>query len=144
MKGLKLSDIIKFKNNKTLLQKILNKYIISKQEKLDIIESLENVASNVTLITFYYDDVEYTAEKGMTWYDFCNSKYNVDGWSTDLDMTPGSTITTYEEDWGFGGAYHVLSYKEYGQVSPTEIILENYRYSYYGDGWGVGNGGAPE
>ena len=139
MKGLKLSDIIKFRNNETLLHKILNKYIISKQEKFDIIKSLENVASSTTLITFYYDGKEYTAEKGMTWYDFCKSKYNVDGWHADYDeISPGINITTYEAEWGFGGEYHLLSYESAGVVMATEIILENHTYIFFTDGWGVG------
>lgn len=146
MKGLKLNDIIKFKNNKTLLHKILNKYIISKQEKLNIIKSLEDVAGSKTLITFYYDGKEYVAEKGMSWFDFCKSEYNVDGWYTDTDnISPMDNITIFSNDWGFGGEYRLLHYGDDASlVKSTEIILENHTYSFFTDGWGVGPGGSGE
>ena len=43
--------------------------------------------SNVTLITFTVDGTQYQAEEGMTWQEFLDSSYNVDGW-----YASGSTV----------------------------------------------------
>lgn len=37
-------------------------------------------AEPVVLITFEYNDKEYQAAEGMTWAEWCNSEYNIDGY----------------------------------------------------------------
>lgn len=35
----------------------------------------------VSLISFTISGVEYQAEEGMTWYEWCNTEYKTDGWT---------------------------------------------------------------
>lgn len=68
------------------------------------------------------NDLTYTAEEGMTWGQWVNSTYNVDGWEVDsyneivLNYSDGKT-TTLREDNSTG--YKVLS---------TDVISVNKVY----------------
>ena len=98
----------------------------------------------IELITFYinrYDAelLEYQAEKGMTWYEWCNSPYNntSDEWyvtESEYDIVIGNG-----EDWGYGGQYDAVI-----NSCGTCIIESNKTYELLKDGWGVGNGGSGE
>ena len=64
--------------------------------------------------------VEYTAEKGMTWKEFCESEYNVNGFTAYEYNEEGmyeleSAIYTYDYSDGMWGGY-----EEWGWLVPTE------------------------
>ncbi len=91
-------------------------------------------------ITFYinlYDRelLEYQAEEGMTWSEWCISKYNDRDWAVGDDV---SRVAGNEEDWTFGGQYDVIS------ESCGSCIIESKHYDVYKDGWGIGGGGHGE
>ena len=50
------------------------------QSILDMILAL-GLVDNIPIITFYITNTEYQAEDGMTWGEWVDSKYNVDGFS---------------------------------------------------------------
>lgn len=73
-------------------------------------------------ITFYVDSGELTALSGMTWQEWCDSSYNVDGFSYDYDidrvLVPGAYAAIETAD---GTDY----------VKPTDIIIANTNYPLY-------------
>lgn len=69
------------------------------------------------LITFTIDGTEYQAEEGMTWGEWANSEYDVNGkFSIDIDNSIGYNSFTC---W-VGG--------EYDYVYASDIIQEGYNY----------------
>ena len=92
------------------------------------------------LITFYVNNydrelLEYQAEEGMTWYEWCNSPYNYtsDGWY--VNESEYDFVTGNGEDWGYGGQYDMIV-----GACGTCIIESNKIYQLYKDGWGLGGG----
>ena len=54
------------------------------------------------LITFTINNVEYQAEEGMTWSDWCASTYNTDGYyiKSGVPSSSSGINITYQGDWG--------------------------------------------
>lgn len=66
-----------------------------------------------SLITFTIDGIEYQAEEGMTWEEWCNSEYNVDGfWCGSGYVRPAGTIVAGVD-----------------LVSPFNVIINGKAYS---------------
>ena len=66
----------------------------NKQQMLQLpantyLDNVEYIKIMPTLITFTIYETSYQAEKGMTWAEWCNSEYNVDGWYIDSDAICG-------------------------------------------------------
>ena len=49
--------------------------------------------SDGNLITFTIDDIEYQAEEGMTWGEWVNSKYNIDGYLNYNRLITNSSVS---------------------------------------------------
>ena len=85
----------------------------------------KNTSDKVNLITFTVAGVEYQAEEGMTWGEWVNSEYNVDGYRIFNDMIEKSISGT--PHWIFDNTYVVIS----------DLIKSNYSYNLQGAGAGV-------
>ena len=84
---------------------------------------------------------EYTALKGMTWYEWCMSEYNTRGfWTCDYTDTLCSVDFDSVED-SFGGEWKYLLYNDLSVVQGHESIIADYTYDYSVDGWGLSPGG---
>ena len=80
----------------------------------------------VELITFYVNIhnielLEYQAEEGMTWGEWCISKYNDGDWTVSLDGNVYRDVTeTMRDD---------VSHEEYGTCSTC--LIQSARYNAY-------------
>lgn len=88
----------------------------------------ESGGSEVKLISFTisalmddYPEKTYQAEEGMTWEDFCNSKYNVDNWYL-LEL---EEITVVMHQYGDTVLFKGTS------VTALDIIVPSGLYGYY-------------
>lgn len=91
---------------------------------ISLIEEFETISitpeKEDNLFTFRIGDVEYQAEEGMTWTDWCDSKYN--------------SIGLYISSWGSGPClidrYGSMLYSitQNFMVSPIEKINKEYSY----------------
>ena len=74
-------------------------------------------------VNFTYDGAYYHTLPGMTWEEWCNSIYNVDGFYVDEDAICIATTP---------GNYAIVADNQGTQlVSPTDIIMQGYAYSVY-------------
>lgn len=79
--------------------------------------------TETALITFYIDDISYQAEEGMTWAEWCNSKYNTDEYSVRDDDHYGEVhpkTSTYMAV--------QLSQAEYDYVKSEDLLIPNFGY----------------
>lgn len=76
--------------------------------------------TNSNLITFTVDGVEYQAEEGMTWVDWCNSKYN-----TSSDIRVVYTGITYIVK---HGSFNDLSEDNRTVLEAHQVIKNNFAY----------------
>lgn len=74
----------------------------------------------VELITFYIDNVQFKAEEGMTWGEWCISKYNDGDWKASSD---GSSVFGNATDTSFD----VVSHEEY--VICSTCLIQSARYN---------------
>lgn len=81
---------------------------------------------------------EMKATEGMTWYEWCQSEYNVFGLTCDDESYEVYTFY-YEEDWM--SEWGLLRNAEGGLVYGRDKIVANAIYSENVDGYGVGGGG---
>lgn len=70
-----------------------------------------------------YPTTEYEAEEGMTWIDFCESKYNIDNWKVVYDEGQEDylILSQYDEYVSYEGSY----------VRGNEIIIPNGTYDWW-------------
>lgn len=89
------------------------------------------------LIKFTVDKVEYQTEEGMTWEQYCGSKYNTLG----CFLVDGDDVvyTQYENNGGWDYQYEFIMY-DGSTVSRSDIIIPNAAYALFYDG-GIGGGG---
>lgn len=75
----------------------------------------EPVANTVPLITFTIDNVKYRAEEGMTWGEWVNSKYNIDGYLIYNNIIVNSSISrnVYTHATGSVFSYEIIKYATY-------------------------------
>jgi hypothetical protein len=89
-----------------------------------------NTPSESTLITFYIthyngSNLEYQAEEGMTWAEWCESEYNTDGYT--YEEADVSTIDGYV--YIVDGPFEcTISYPADSQVTPYEEIINGTYY----------------
>ena len=69
------------------------------------------------LITFSIDGVQYQAEEGMTWLQWCDSEYNVDHFQKNLGL-----------NWVSDYSYDYVVYLENTIVGLADTILQNTNY----------------
>ena len=88
-------------------------------------------------IKFKFYDKEYDALEGMTWYEWCKSEYNTDGWECD---GPDDYVYTWRQDngqWDYEYFYVTLgSWWVLGQ----ETIVPDAVYEEYEDSFHLGGG----
>lgn len=88
-------------------------------------------------IKFTCDGGEYTAEEGMTWYEWCKSEYNTDGWECD---GPDDYVYTWRQDngqWDYEYFYVTLGSE---WVLGQETIVPDAVYEEYEDSFHLGGG----
>ena len=87
------------------------------------------------IITFTVNDEEYTAEKGMTWVDFCKSQYNRYDWTCEGPTDNVWTWRDYVDDWNY--EYWMLTYN--GKlVTGGETVIPNGAYEELEDSMHLG------
>ena len=77
------------------------------------------------LISFTVGGVSYQAEEGMTWKQWCNSKYNTKG---AYIMLGNGVNTVHWEDYS-GTYFYAVSKGDGTVVNESDIIISNYSYS---------------
>ena len=77
--------------------------------------------SGGNLITFTLNGIEYQAEEGMTWEEFCNSEYNINSFHV-IEEGGNSQI------WCDGGSHVSASSYVYDVVSKDDLIINNHIY----------------
>lgn len=109
------------------------------------LQKVEKPQGGGGLITFSVDGTEYQAEEGMTWEQWCNSEYNVDGYYIDSEgMSGGGSnyilpFDGYVTD-GSGNKWNVSAVikqdadldfsKGYAYTeSPSDVIVSGYDYT---------------
>lgn len=71
------------------------------------------------IITFFFNDSEYTAKEGMTWEAFVNSEYNTLGLYISYNVLYAP------------GRYRIYNTKDfYNDIKPTDIIIDNESYQH--------------
>ncbi|MBR6689600.1 MAG: type II secretion system protein [Clostridia bacterium] len=98
----------------------------------------QDVAANLIDFVVQYDagnfeSVTYQAEQGMTWSQWINSKYNVDGWRLDSITEENGSITRIDNPFVQDGKTQYDLFGIYEAV-PNELIVSNkiYQYGYCG------------
>lgn len=87
---------------------------------LKIVNGIPTWANLINYITFTIGNYgEYTAEEGMTWEEWCSSKYNTYYWSLDNPSNSNSEITQADE-W--------ITDDSGTRVKGTDVIINNYVY----------------
>lgn len=76
--------------------------------------------TNYNLITFTVDGVEYQAEEGMTWGEWCNSEYNT---SSDIRVVD-TGIGYYVKQ----GTFNSLSEDNRIALKAHQVIKNNFAY----------------
>lgn len=113
-------------------------YLIDSNDKI-IVVPVEDEGGENNIIKFTVNgyDEEFTAEEGMTWYDWCQSAYNKDGWTCD---GLGSNVLTwgdYFNQWNY--EYFWIMY-DGTMVSGSDVIIPNGNYEEYEDSFHLGGG----
>ena len=80
-------------------------------------------ATQVNLISFTIGGISYTAEEGMTWYEWCQSDYNTSGWMC------GDDSSNVRDN---GGTY-IVRYSGTNVVG-SDTIIESASYTVLNDG----------
>lgn len=75
------------------------------------------------LITFTIDSIEYQAEEGMTWGEWVNSKYNIDGYLNYNRLITNSSVSRNVTIPGGASAFStdVIKYDTYKTVPYSTI-----------------------
>lgn len=107
---------------------------------------LQKVAKPETgakLITFTTKDddtdeiVEYQAEDGMNWVQWCNSKYNTYGFSVYEDRPDELVSVVYGETSWFGYIEYI-TLQNHNICIGKDLIIADYQYILYREKFGVG------
>ena len=84
---------------------------------MSVLFTRRGIAPNIAKVfEFFLDIVYYQAEEGMTWAEWCDSKYNVDGWYVSDNMIYDS----------YGECYVMRKTK---LIKPSDIIDNNSDYT---------------
>lgn len=121
---------------------------LSNEQKYEIADAILNVVKGNDdggLITFTINSsagvYSYQAEKGMTWYEWCNSEYN----TSDIDGSYSNWVCHYEDNHIYGN-YEDLgwhSYKEDHILKSDDVlargfdIIESKEYKVHVDFQGI-------
>ena len=87
-------------------------------ELMEIMNELEE-ENTVNIITFTIDGVEYEAEEGMTWGEWCDSEYNTDGFYMDNPASGDLFLYTCDR------CPVSASEEEIDTLFENDIIIEN-------------------
>ena len=101
------------------------------------IEDEESGEDAAKPIKFKFYDKEYDALEGMTWYEWCKSEYNTDGWECD---GPDDYVYTWRQDngqWDYEYFYVTLGSE---WVLGQETIVPDAVYEEYEDSFHLGGG----
>ena len=97
-------------------------------------DSLEEYIQTINTIKFYVNDVEYTAEKGMTWREFIKSDYCADGVFLLVGagvITSGSDYSDFSDDTQLylveGGALNIWGPNN-KNITLGDKIIESFVY----------------
>lgn len=95
----------------------------------------EGAEITFTITNYKGEDRTFTAEEGMTWVEFCASKYNTEGWDCG---EAGSWILLYEEGEGwFPTTYYLYDPSSYYMLLGEDLVKADHHYALYEDG-GIG------
>ena len=96
------------------------------------IEETEGVITTpyiAPLLTFTVAGIEYQAEEGMTWEEFCNSEYNTGGfYISDMYVKKGSYPDRYE--------VYNDGYPHTSKTNPPDTIINGHSYDLAREGSG--------
>ena len=93
--------------------------------------------NNIIKFTVNGYDEEFTAEEGMTWYDWCQSAYNKDGWTCDGLDSNVLTWGNYVSQWDY--EYFWVMYNG-TTVLGSDAIIPNGNYVEWEDSFHLGGG----
>ena len=82
---------------------------------------LQAIISGKELISFTIDETQYYAEDGMTWGDWVNSEYNIDGYEKSFGLGDLPIHTP-----GGNGEVHDPNTEWF--VCPDDTIINNHNY----------------
>lgn len=122
---------------------------LSNEQKYEIADAILNVVKGNDdggLITFTINSsagvYSYQAEKGMTWYEWCNSEYNTsyidDSYSEWYCQHEDSYIYGNYEDIGWGSSKEDHILKSDDVIAKGFDIIENKEYNVRVDSQGLG------
>lgn len=111
-------------------------YLIDSNDKI-IVVPVEDEGGENNIIKFTFLEEEYTAEEGMTWYDWCQSTYNKYGWTCDGLNSQVLTWGNYVSQWYY--EYFWVMY-EGTLVLGSDIIIPNAYYEEFEDSFHLGGG----
>jgi hypothetical protein len=111
-------------------------YLIDSNDKI-IVVPVEDEGGENNIIKFTLNGEEYTAEEGMTWYDWCQSAYNKDGWTCDSPSDLVYTWKDYFNQWNY--EYFFVVYNG-TSVLGSDAIIPNGNYEDYEDSMHIGGG----
>lgn len=103
-----------------------------------LVKSEGDEGSENNIIKFTFNGEEYTAEDGMTWYDWCQSAYNKDGWTCDSPSDLVYTWKNYIDPWNY--EYFMVMYNGI-TVLGSDAIIPNGNYEECEDSMHIGGGG---
>ena len=94
-------------------------------------EKFSSSGGAVTMITFTIDGTEYQADEGMTWEQWCDSDYNIDGFHIEND---------YEVWYGDSplNSYIVINAEGYNVDGTIDVIVNGAMYELQSS---IGGGG---
>lgn len=97
----------------------------------------------VPTISFTFGGTTYQADNGMTWREWVESDYNIDGYEMGMtDTSQEEIVFVREENSGWSGYYYYIGYPD----SQTWVLLDdkiiaNMDYVEVSESYGVGGGG---
>lgn len=113
-------------------------YLIDSNDKI-IVVPVEDEGGENNIIKFTVNGAEeFTAEEGMTWYDWCQSEYNKYDWTCAGPSEVVYTLENYTDQWNYD--YWWLIYNG-DSVVGSDIIIPNANYEEYEDSIHIGGGG---
>lgn len=97
------------------------------------------------ILTFTLRNKEYQFDKGMTWGEWVDSEYNVDGFVIQYDEASSQyeVVCIETVDSGWSGTHYLIADPD--KSAPTHVlkteIVQSKEYTEFEDNYGVGGGG---
>ena len=91
------------------------------------LEATLKAKSDAKEISFSVDGKEYKAREGMTWYNFCQSEYNVDGFYTSENESDMVWVRTIEDV--FFPTDFFVNHPDNGFVYSIDVIIAGTAYT---------------